>query len=291
MKTLSASLELHEREAATTASACFSDSPLAVSLPRPFDCVAHTPRAYDAAGFRSDDYRVLMLPSTSALPSRKTPRNEVSGVNRHTRNVEFYGSSSSIALLFQVQRTEGALPLVPSSSSSPPSEPDSSCSDGGAIVSSLHNPAFSPPPSSHPHSPPFENSARNAADSPGFTFSNTGNPAKYRVFLNGFFSTIHHIHPILDKPTFMQRCEALWAGDRSDEAAHKGSFVALYYSVLSLGALVGAREEEPLEGVSNLEWSRRFFDEAKGMANRLGMVTDLEMVQCYFFLVRRWLND
>ena len=89
----------------------------------------------------------------------------------------------------------------------------------------------------------------------------------------------------------MQRCEALWAGDRSDEAAHKGSFVALYYSVLSLGALVGAREEEPLEGVSNLEWSRRFFDEAKGMANRLGMVTDLEMVQCYFFLVRRWLND
>ncbi|PKS06012.1 hypothetical protein jhhlp_007846 [Lomentospora prolificans] len=278
VKTLSATLELHDRQV-TNAHTSYPESPLAISLPRPF---ADSPRSHDESRLHADDYRILMLPSAS-VPSRKTPGNEVSGVNRHTRNVEFYGSSSSIALLFQVQRTEGALPPVSSSLEADP------CADGGAIVSSLHNPAFSPP-ATHQHSPPSENCASSAADSPGIGLS-MGNPAKYRAFLNGFFSTIHHIHPILDKGYFMERCEALWAGDQSNEAAHKGSFVALYYGVLSLGALVGAREEEPIDGVSNLEWSRRFFDEAKAMANRLGMVTDLEMVQCYFFLAKVCQNE
>lgn len=230
--------------------------------------------------------------------ARKAPGNEVSGVNIHTRNVEFYGSSSSIALLFEVQRSEAAALRTVSSAAS--SEQDS-CADGAAIVSSLHNPAFSPPATTagHGQSPASEHCGGveiggrgGAVESPGGAglaarapLPELGMSARYRVFLDGFFSTIHHIHPIIDKPWFMERCEALWAGDQANEAASKGSFVALYYSVLSVGSLVGAREEEPMDGLSNLEWSRRFFDEARGLANKLGMVTDLEMVQCYFFLV------
>lgn len=105
---------------------------------------------------------------------------------------------------------------------------------------------------------------------------------KCSVFVHGFFSSNHYIHPILDKRRFLQRCEQLWAGV---DAAHTSSFVALYYSILSLGALMSVREEEPLDGMTNRQWSRRFFDESLGHCYRLGMVTDLEMVQCYFFLV------
>lgn len=81
----------------------------------------------------------------------------------------------------------------------------------------------------------------------------------------------------------MSRCEDLWT---SEGSAVKSSFVALYFSVLSLGALVGPRSEELIGGQDNLAWSRKFFDESRTLCSALGMVTDLEMVQCYFFLVR-----
>lgn len=103
------------------------------------------------------------------------------------------------------------------------------------------------------------------------------------MFLDDFFSTLHYIFPILGKALFMRRCEDLWT---SEDSAVKSSFVALYFSVLSLGALVGPRSDELIGGLDNLTWSRKFFDESRTLCSALGMVTDLEMVQCYFFLVR-----
>jgi hypothetical protein len=197
--------------------------------------------------------------------SRQAAGQEVSGINRHTRNVEFYGSSSSVALLSHVQRA-GDEPVVSAEDA-----------DAGALVSNLHNTAFSPAENAslgvHRHS--------HAGTSPG----HVTHYSHCRGFLANYFTTIHYVHPILDRAEFFARCEKLWAGE--DESLQSSSFAALYYSILSLGAIVGPRDEDPIEGVENLHWSRTFFDEAISRCHRLGMVTDLDMVQCYFILVSR----
>lgn len=183
----------------------------------------------------------------------------MSGVNRHTRNVEFYGSSSSVALLSHVQRAGG-------SADAP--EESSEDQDGEALVSNLHNHAFSPTVD-----------AALGGHRPGRV---THYP-QCRNFIMNYFTSIHFIHPFLDKTEFLSRCEKLWS--QEGDPLHTSSFAALYYSILSLGALVGPREEEPIGGISNLQWSRTFFDESIARCHRLGMVTDLDMVQCYFMLV------
>jgi hypothetical protein len=189
-----------------------------------------------------------------------TRSKEVTGVNRHTKNVEFYGSSSSMALLSRVRENEH--------NNSSPLEPDE---DEGSLVSQLHNPAFatSPPEGHSQTQPALENTVLYHH--------------QCRTFLNGYFSTIHYIHPILDKSFFLGRCEDIWSGNSHLQSR---SFMALYYSLLSLGALVGSREEEATNGMGNLEWSRKFFEKARVLCSELSMTTDLEMVQCFFFMVR-----
>jgi hypothetical protein len=196
--------------------------------------------------------------STLGTGSKQNTGQEVSGINHHTHNVEFYGRSSSVALLSQVQQSGGETSALTEGGV-----------DAGAIVSNLHNPAFTPPGG--------HNGGQEVA---------LATPSHYpqcRGFLRGFFASIHYIHPIIDKAAFLQRCELLWSG--KGEAKRNSSFTALYYSVLSLGALVGLRDDEPVGGISNLQWSRKFFDEARSICNKLGMVTDLDMVQCYILMV------
>lgn len=181
---------------------------------------------------------------------------EFVGENRHTRSFEFYGSSSSIALLARVGST---------------SDPENGVQreDEEALVSSFHNPTFSPGPTE--------------ATAPSAETGTTAQPvciSYCRLFMDSFFTTLHYIYPILDKHAFLARCELLWAGNMSSP---DHSFVALVYSVLSLGALLRPKEEEPVGGIDNVQWSRKFFEEARSRSN-LGMVTDLEMVQCNFFL-------
>ncbi|KAI0121708.1 fungal-specific transcription factor domain-containing protein [Xylariales sp. AK1849] len=208
------------------------------------------------------DSTALDADSPSSVRSRQNAGQEVSGINRHTRNVEFYGSSSSVALLSHVQRA-GDEPVKATEDT-----------DAGALVSNLHNHAFSTAVGNTLGA--HRRSHSNA--SPG----RDSHHQQCRVFLTNYLTSIHYIHPFLDKGDFLARCEKLWSGE--DEVIQASSFTALYYSILSLGALVGPREEEPVEGIENLQWSRTFFDEAIGHCNRLGMVTDLDMVQCYFFL-------
>ncbi|KAM0276266.1 hypothetical protein ACHAQH_006941 [Verticillium albo-atrum] len=210
----------------------------------------HVPSDYDA------------IPTPCSTSTRLAGEHEVSGVNRHTRNVEFYGTSSSVALLPHIQRNGG--------------QGNSSADDAHALlVTSLHNPSF--------HSPDASSTRADAGPA-----SQPHHSRHSRGFLDNYFSAIHYIHPILDKDIFLQRCERLWSGA---EGTRVTSFAALYYSVLALGALVGVRPDEPLDGTSNLQWSRQFFDQAKNHCNQLGMATDLEMVQCYFFLAKVCQNE
>ncbi|KAJ3456060.1 hypothetical protein MRS44_016083 [Fusarium solani] len=205
------------------------------------------------------------LPTPNSTSSWHTREQEVSGMNTHTRDVEFYGSSSSVALLSHVQRS---------------AEGDHPDDDAGALLSTLHNPAFDPSGLQD-----TQRSRRSTEDSDNSLWY-----LQCRTFIDAFFSTIHYVHPILDKTSFLQRCESLWSGE---EAGNRRitSFVALYYSILSIGALVSTRDDELIDGITNLSWSRKFFDRAKSCCNRLGMVTDLEMVQCYFILAKVCQNE
>lgn len=221
---------------------------------------------------------------TSLSNSTSRPRHvfgqEVTGINSHTRNVEFYGSSSSVALLSHVQRGGERSPASSDAGTTEHTESDAAAA---ALLSNLHNPAFSPP-QPDVSSPRIETTVLTGAEAQATAMEPT-NFRQCSVFLHNFFSTLHCIHPILDKTSFLQRCEILWSGDEAAIKLHS-SFVPLYYSILSIGALIGYRDVEPVGGVSNQRWSRRFFNEARARFNGLELVTDLEMVQAYFFMVR-----
>lgn len=181
---------------------------------------------------------------------------EIGVVNRHTHSSEFYGSSSSVAILAQVQRASAL-------------EDREQADDEEGLVSSLQNPAFS--------STSAEVLRSAASQDATLPFA----PVSYcRLFVESFFTTIHYIYPILNKSAFLEKCEVIWTGKVS---FLNHSFVALYYSILSLGALLRPREEEPISGIDNVRWSKRFYDEARAQSNS-GAVTDLELVQCHFYL-------
>jgi hypothetical protein len=59
-----------------------------------------------------------------------------------------------------------------------------------SLVSELHNPSFFA-------SPPADNSMD------ALLSHSESRIQKFRVFLNGFFRSIHYIHPILDKSAFL----------------------------------------------------------------------------------------
>lgn len=215
-------------------------------------------------------------PSTDGSTStRLAAEQEVSGINRHTRNVEFYGNSSSVALLSHIQRTQERDDTFAGI------EPEAT--HGAALVTSLHNSGFDPERPLDACSPGHGN---------GQALGHTHQPHHFshcRSFLDNYFAAIHYVHPIIDKRDFFERCQSLWS--RQDVAAEARTFVALYYSVLSLGALIGIRDDEPIDGISNLRWSRHFFNQAKGYCNQLGLVTNLDMVQCYFLLAKVCQNE
>lgn len=223
---------------------------------------------------------------TSPVRGRAGTGQEVTAINRHTRNVEFYGSSSSVALLSHVQRA-GDHPHVDDNEEGSDEHSESDAA-AAVLLSSLHNPDFSPkqdgaPPSQQPISPQATLERQISA-------SESTHYRQCSVFLHNFFSTIHYIHPILDKASFLERCEILWSGDENAIQQH-ASFVPLYYSVLALGALVGYRDPELIGGITNQKWSRKFFYEARLRFSSLEIVTDLEMVQCHFFLAKVCQNE
>lgn len=194
-------------------------------------------------------------PTPNSVSPWAVREQEVSGVNAHTRSTEFYGSSSSMTRLSQIHR-----------------DTDPQQGNAGALLSTLYNPDFRP------------------AESHKFSEGNTEIPIRSwypqcRSFIDTYFTSLHYIHPILDKRPFLDACEALWSGSAAEDQS-LSTFEALYFSVLSLGAIVGVRDDEPIDGVDNLEWSRKFFQIAKDRCTRLGMVTDLSITQCYFIMVR-----
>lgn len=102
------------------------------------------------------------------------------------------------------------------------------------------------------------------------------------AFISGYFDNVHYAHPFIDKAYFMSRSHDLWLNRNPQPEL---SFVALYLSVLSFGALVRVWDERRLSGLTRFEWSRKLFAEAQGYLNHLQFSTDLETVQCLYLMV------
>lgn len=101
------------------------------------------------------------------------------------------------------------------------------------------------------------------------------------TFMSGYFENIHFVHPFVDKADVMARARDLWL----NWTQPKMSFVALYLSVLSFGALVRTWDERTIDGLTRFEWSRKLFREAQTCLNQLQFSNDLETVQCLYLMV------
>jgi hypothetical protein len=163
--------------------------------------------------------------------------------------MEYYGPNSAMSLLGNLQRTNQSHEPLPS------------------VVSLLHNSAFTPR---------LFGAQPNGSDELHLT-----NKFYFRVahtFMEGYFETLHSVHPIIDKNDFSLRAENLWFGRGTEKTTFKG----LYLTLLALGALMRTWDEERIEGLSRLEWSRKLFDEAQVYFHQSAMSFDLETVQGFF---------
>jgi len=194
---------------------------------------------------------------------------EVNGVNTHTRNTEFHGPTSSMAFLSALQPSK----------SSPGNNhyTAATLSIKQSIVSDFHNNAFSP-------SQPAPSSGADFAsfEAERYHFRQA------HLFLDGYFNNLHFVHPILDRASFLARCEDLWFG-RSDRQSR--TFVGLYYSVMSLGALVREWERQELDGFGRFQWSRKLFQHALLALDSFRFPNDIETVQCLVFLAKVCQNE
>lgn len=200
-------------------------------------------------------------PQSPAGTDPNFPLGDIIDTNMQTKNVEFHGPSSSYNFLHLAERDHRNTP-------SPLSRSEQS------LVSSLHNPA---------------------TDHDDFTvpLSNTSTheyfPHAAAQFIDGYFNGIHYAQPFLDRRQFIQQCETLW---RQGNSTCSNSFLALYYGVLSLGALLMVWPNEQLiDGQGRFQWSRKLFEKARLLAGQLGQTTDLEAVQCFFFLAKICQNE
>ena len=189
---------------------------------------------------------------------------EIIDINPYTNNVEFHGSSSTINFL-QLAEREHQPPLI-NIESVPLS-----------LVSCLHNPATDTDEHECSIRFPFPGSARDYF------------PEAAKRFLQGYFDGLHYAQPFLIKHAFLQRCQQLWQCGRSSCTT---AFLALYFAVLSFGALTMVwRDEELIDGEGRFEWSRRLLEKSRGLAGRLCQTTDLEAVQCFSFLAKVCQNE
>ncbi|KIX02764.1 uncharacterized protein Z518_08706 [Rhinocladiella mackenziei CBS 650.93] len=204
------------------------------------------------------------MDENSCTSSETTSRNPASGVmdtNLHTSNLEFYGSASSVAFLRHVETLsnyQGASSTV----AGPPER---------ELASLIHNTDFQPHTS---HS--MAVSPREAGPNPDrFHFRVA------RRFLDAYFSNVHYIQPLLEEEEFLARCEDLWFNRPGKQPL---SFIALYYATLSLGSLLTKFETPEISGADRFTWSRNLFNAALAITTRLGTVTDVEMVQCFYMM-------
>lgn len=235
--------------------------------PRPRD----DPIAFELVPDHSRDPREFLSPSIPhsmaqrppvSLPPQGLPSYSAADLvdtNSYTKNLEFYGASSSTAFLKHVEKMSET----------------HVCESGGgrperSLASLLHNTNFRP----YSTSSTLTELAQATDDRFYFRVA--------RNFIEAYFSNIHCVQPIFDEEIFLARCEDLWFDKPEKQPL---IFIALYYITLSLGSLVMIWDEREIYGRDRFSWSRKFYNEAVTIVTQLGSETDLEMVQCYYLMV------
>lgn len=210
------------------------------------------------------------MPHTSSTPgetyvapeqpdeSAESADDEIHELNQHTNGVEFHGSTSSAAVIGYLHKTREQKSRE--EQLAPPGD--------FSLISTLHNPSFSPSTTGPGHLRTIEQQ--------NYYFDQA------HEFMNGYFENIHFIHPLIDKEDFLARSNELWFSKGQPPSP---SFVALYLSVLSFGSLVRVWDEDKIAGLGRFEWSRKLFGEAHAYLNHLRFSNDLETVQCLYLMV------
>ncbi|KAL5002872.1 fungal-specific transcription factor domain-containing protein [Aspergillus recurvatus] len=199
---------------------------------------------------------------------------EITELNQHTNGIEFHGSTSSVAFLGHLQKARDPQPESSGSAhwSSRPQGPEYS------IVSTLHNASFSP----------TATTAASASQSLVAVHEHNYYFEQAHVFMSGYFENVHFIHPFIDKEDFYVRAHDLWM---RRTPTPDPSFIALYLSVLSFGALLRVWDEPQLGGLTRFEWSRKLFGEAQLYLNYLHFPNNLDAVQCLYLMAKICQNE
>lgn len=160
-------------------------------------------------------------------------------VNQETHGVEYYGGSSSVAILdrlYKRARRQSSHHHVRTSASNKPS-----------VVNLLHNPEF------------HELSPTALHGSPDGIY-HQAEPVSSRLieggFLNAFFDTLHYMHPVIDKNNFIERCDKGAVETEND-------FAALYFACLALAAITSPEKDPKLTGFLPIQWANMYVDRAK----------------------------
>lgn len=226
-------------------------------------------------------------------PASDALEEEIREVNRHTNAIEFHGNTSSAAALGHLQRAREPVQqqnVTPNRymhavADHPPASTTGYGHAGNAkpkssLISTLHNPNFY----SSQLQTPLHDSDKYLAD-----YTQGANTSENRfyfeyahVFVEGYFENLHFIHPLIDKENFVLQAHNLWFGRNSPTDS---SFIALYLSLLSLGALIRAWDQPRLGGLTRFEWSRKLFAEAQGYLNTWCFTNNLEIVQALYLMV------
>jgi len=140
----------------------------------------------------------LTMDENSCTPSTITPRNTASDVmdtNLHTRNLEFYGSASSVAFLRHVETLSNCQTTGPLAG--PPER---------SLASLLHNTDFHP------------DTSRSMAVAPPEADRNSER-FYFRVarrFLDAYFSNLHYIQPLFEEEVFSLAAKICGSTDQAN---------------------------------------------------------------------------
>lgn len=204
-------------------------SPAGVTSSRPAYVI---PMDLPGANQPEDQNQALNI---SAAPAEIDPGSDESesliDVNKDTHGEEYYGGSSSVAILQRLYARARR-----QSSSNPRELQPQLPTTGPSIVNLLHNPDFQ-----------------------GTKTGPPDQPVSYLLieaaFLNVFFDTLHYMHPIIDKTTFLQRC--------AQPSELNGPLGAVYYACLALSAITTAENDAKLGAYSPIQWANLYVDSAK----------------------------
>ncbi|KAK7522312.1 Zn(II)2Cys6 transcription factor [Phyllosticta citriasiana] len=226
-------------------------------------------RTIQGISFPGPGQQVTAVAESQDGTEEATPEDgtEIVEVNPHTRNVEYHGNTSSVAFIGRLREEYGC-------SDTENQDKDQARSQKQSLVSTFHNDVFRIQ----------QKDVQGFEDGVDCQFFF---PQSY-VFLETYFNKLHYIHPILDKESFYGRCDDLWQGRFQNQSR---SFIALYFSLVSLGALIRTWTEEKINGMGRFEWSRMLFEKAQHALGFPGSANDLEAAQAYVFMAKVCQNE